>query len=81
MPLIQQDLASLDPIVMDEFSAQGIVVDVLRLDKVHPVISGNKWFKLQFYLQEAIQSNKKHILTYGGPWSITLLQRLQPATN
>lgn len=73
MPLIQQDLASLDPIVMDEFSAQGIVVDVLRLDKVHPVISGNKWFKLQFYLQEAIQSNKKHILTYGGPWSNHLI--------
>ncbi|MEY3590200.1 MAG: hypothetical protein RLZZ466_720 [Bacteroidota bacterium] len=73
MPLIQKDLASIDPIVMDEFSAQGIVVDVLRLDKVHPVISGNKWFKLQFYLQEAIQSNKKHILTYGGPWSNHLI--------
>ncbi|NBY25057.1 MAG: pyridoxal-phosphate dependent enzyme [Chitinophagaceae bacterium] len=69
MQLIQQDLATIDPIVLDELSAQGLIAEVLRLDKVHPVISGNKWFKLQFYLQEAVQSNKKHILTYGGPWS------------
>lgn len=66
MQLIQQDLATIDPIVLDELSAQGLIAEVLRLDKVHPVISGNKWFKLQFYLQEAVQSNKKHILTYGG---------------
>jgi 1-aminocyclopropane-1-carboxylate deaminase/D-cysteine desulfhydrase-like pyridoxal-dependent ACC family enzyme len=69
MPLIQQDLATIDPIVLDELTARGLFAEVLRLDKVHPVISGNKWFKLQFYLQEAIQTNKKHILTYGGPWS------------
>ncbi|MFM1858438.1 MAG: hypothetical protein RLZ05_1498 [Bacteroidota bacterium] len=69
MQLIQQNLATIDPIVLDVLSAQGLIAEVLRLDKVHPVISGNKWFKLQFYLQEAVQSNKKHILTYGGPWS------------
>ncbi len=73
MPLIQQDSATIDPILLDELSAQGLIVEVLRLDKVHPIISGNKWFKLQFYLQEALQSNKKNILTYGGPWSNHLL--------
>jgi 1-aminocyclopropane-1-carboxylate deaminase len=43
--------------------------DVLRLDEVHPVISGNKWFKLQHYLTEANSLGKKVILTFGGAFS------------
>ncbi len=46
-----------------------ITVSVLRLDRIHPVISGNKWFKLQYYLEEALQTGKKGILTFGGAWS------------
>lgn len=44
-------------------------VDVLRLDLIHPVISGNKWFKLKEYLKEAKCLNKKIILTFGGAYS------------
>jgi 1-aminocyclopropane-1-carboxylate deaminase len=44
-------------------------IDVLRLDEIHPVVSGNKWFKLKNYLFEAIANNKKTILTFGGPYS------------
>lgn len=44
-------------------------IDVLRLDLVHPVISGNKWFKLKEYLKEARQLNKKALLTFGGAYS------------
>jgi 1-aminocyclopropane-1-carboxylate deaminase len=43
-------------------------VDVLRLDLLHPVISGNKWFKLKFYLDEARRQNKT-LLTFGGAYS------------
>ena len=50
----------------------GVEVDVLRLDKIHPVISGNKFFKLRFFIEEARQFNKD-ILTFGGPWSNHLL--------
>jgi len=46
-----------------------ITLDVLRLDKIDPVISGNKWFKLKYYLEEALQQNKKRVLTFGGAWS------------
>ena len=46
----------------------GVEVDVLRLDKIHPVISGNKFFKLRYFVEEARQYNKS-ILTFGGPWS------------
>jgi 1-aminocyclopropane-1-carboxylate deaminase len=44
-------------------------VDVLRLDLIHPVISGNKWFKLKEYLKEARTLNKKIVLTFGGAYS------------
>lgn len=42
---------------------------VLRLDAVHPVVTGNKWYKLKHYLQEAQLSGKKEIITFGGAWS------------
>lgn len=51
------------------FAEKEIELSVLRLDKIHPVVSGNKWFKLQFYLQEAKSLQKKTIVTFGGSWS------------
>lgn len=44
-------------------------IDVLRLDLVHPVVSGNKWFKLKKYLEEAALLRKKTLLTFGGAYS------------
>jgi len=44
-------------------------VDVLRLDLIHPVISGNKWFKLKEYLRDAFNKNCDTIITYGGAYS------------
>ena len=44
-------------------------VSMLRLDKLHPVVSGNKLFKLKYHLQEAVQQGKKSIVTMGGPYS------------
>ncbi len=46
---------------------------ILRLDKIHPLVSGNKWFKLRYYIDAAIQRNIQHVATYGGPWSNHLL--------
>ena len=42
---------------------------VLRLDKIHPIISGNKWYKLRFYLAEAKRLEAKTIASFGGPYS------------
>ena len=44
-------------------------IDVLRLDRIHPVISGNKWFKLKYYLQEALSKDQHTLLTFGGAYS------------
>lgn len=58
-----------DTISLPELAAKDVQIDILRLDKIHPVISGNKWFKLRYYLEDAIKLGKKHILTFGGAWS------------
>ena len=34
---------------------KNITLSLLRLDKIHPVISGNKIFKLYYFLQKAIE--------------------------
>jgi len=57
-------------ILQDElFCRKKITVKVVRLDKIHPVVSGNKLFKLYYFLQEALQSDHKTILTFGGAYS------------
>jgi 1-aminocyclopropane-1-carboxylate deaminase/D-cysteine desulfhydrase-like pyridoxal-dependent ACC family enzyme len=61
------DKITSDPVHL--FDERGINISVLRSDKIHPVISGNKWFKLQYYLKEAGEQNKKRVITFGGAWS------------
>lgn len=66
-----QDLL-FDKITTDDISFlfnEKIKAEVIRLDKIHPVISGNKWFKLRYYIEEAKALDKKHIVTFGGAWS------------
>ena len=46
-----------------------VTADVLRLDKIHPVVSGNKWFKLKYYLEEAKLTGYDTIATFGGAYS------------
>ena len=46
-----------------------LTADVLRLDLLHPVISGNKWFKLKAHLALALRSPGAPIVTFGGAWS------------
>lgn len=52
-----------------DFFQNDVQVSVLRLDKIHALISGNKWFKLRYYIIEALAQNKKTIITFGGAWS------------
>lgn len=51
------------------FSEKKVDVSVLRLDLIHPEISGNKWFKLKYNLEEAKRLGKDTILTFGGAFS------------
>jgi 1-aminocyclopropane-1-carboxylate deaminase len=55
------------------FRACNVKLHILRLDEIHPVISGNKWFKLKYYLHDAITSNHTTIATFGGAFSNHIL--------
>lgn len=69
MEKINFENITVDKISLQAFKEKKVDVLVLRLDKIHPLISGNKWFKLRFYLEEAKQLKKKTIVTFGGAYS------------
>ncbi len=60
---------SADPYSTPELSEKGLTATILRLDRLHPVVSGNKWFKLRYYSEEARQHHKDTLVTFGGAWS------------
>ncbi len=62
-----------EPLEWSGLAEKNVSADVLRLDRLHPVISGNKWFKLKGYLQEALQSPGHTVITFGGAWSNHLI--------
>lgn len=54
---------------LPHFSTENVHTDIFRLDLFHPIVSGNKWFKLQYYLQEALATRKNIIASFGGAYS------------
>lgn len=59
----------IDVIDLPVFKQAGVQLELLRLDLVHPLISGNKWFKLKYALQAFQLSDCQRILSFGGAWS------------
>jgi 1-aminocyclopropane-1-carboxylate deaminase len=60
---------TIDEIKDPLLAAKKIKLQVLRLDKIHPVISGNKLFKLHYFLKDALLQSQKPIVTFGGAYS------------
>ena len=56
---------SLENTLLDE---KGVRLTIARLDKIHPIVSGNKLFKLYYFILEALTSGKT-IYTFGGAYS------------
>lgn len=52
-----------------EIASKNISLFVKREDELHPFISGNKYRKLKYNLQEATNKNFKTLLTFGGAYS------------
>jgi 1-aminocyclopropane-1-carboxylate deaminase len=65
--------ARVQPVQKKLYQHRKLQVAVLRLDALHPVVSGNKWFKLKGFLAAASEQNIKTIITFGGPYSNHLL--------
>lgn len=59
----------IDPLQSEWLHLHNIRVSVLRLDLLHPVISGNKLFKLHYFLQDAITNDTPALLSFGGAYS------------
>lgn len=51
------------------FKERGLEVFIKRDDLIHPVISGNKWRKLNHNIEKFKQGNYKKLLTFGGAYS------------
>jgi 1-aminocyclopropane-1-carboxylate deaminase len=54
-----------DPVL----AAYGLQLYLKREDLLHPDVSGNKWRKLKYNLQEATNQQKSRLLTFGGAYS------------
>ena len=56
-------------VIEENLIKKNVELSVLRLDEIHPVISGNKFFKLYYFLKEAKISTHKRVITFGGAFS------------
>ncbi len=49
--------------------AAGVALRILRLDLIHPLIKGNKWYKLRLNIQAAKDHGYDTLLSFGGAYS------------
>jgi 1-aminocyclopropane-1-carboxylate deaminase len=59
----------LEHVDLDWLTHAGIEVAILRLDRIDPLISGNKWFKLIEHLKTARRVGAEGIISLGGAHS------------
>jgi 1-aminocyclopropane-1-carboxylate deaminase len=59
----------LEEISFKQWENSGLQLFILREDLVHPFISGNKWRKLKYNIEDFRIQKKKIILTFGGVYS------------
>src|SRR5690349_19086337 len=69
-----QNMLSYSPTPIQEihdpvFDKAGVRVLIKREDLNHPFVSGNKWWKLKYNLEEAIKLGHTTLLTFGGAYS------------
>ncbi len=62
-----------EPVTDPFFAEYGLSFHIKRDDLIHPFISGNKWRKLKYLLQNASSLQKTSLVTFGGPYSNHLL--------
>ncbi|TAE86329.1 MAG: pyridoxal-phosphate dependent enzyme [Bacteroidetes bacterium] len=60
-------------ILYPDFEKNGIQVFMKRDDLLHPIVSGNKWRKLKYVIEDAALNNKTHLVSFGGAYSNHLL--------
>jgi len=69
MTAVPPVIAAIETIHSPIIDNAGISFRALRLDQCCPDLSGNKWFKLKYNLQEARHKGFSRILSFGGCYS------------
>lgn len=59
----------IQPISNEEYRQRGIELSLLRLDLIHPLVSGNKWYKLRQNILLAEDRLCQTVLSFGGAFS------------
>jgi 1-aminocyclopropane-1-carboxylate deaminase len=72
MAIELQDIC-IDYIREELLERAGVRLGILRLDAIHPLVSGNKWFKLKENIKLAQAADATTLLTFGGAFSNHLL--------
>lgn len=70
---VDESLISLSDLSGWSQADPSIAVSMLRLDAIHPIISGNKWYKLQLNIAAAAAAGKTALLSFGGAYSNHLI--------
>lgn len=63
------------------FAEKQIEVWMKRDDLLHPFVSGNKYRKLKYLVQDAIAKGKSHLVTFGGAYSNHLVATASAAAT
>jgi 1-aminocyclopropane-1-carboxylate deaminase len=63
------------------FAEKQIEVWMKRDDLLHPFVSGNKYRKLKYLMQDAIAQGKSHVVTFGGAYSNHLVATASAAAT
>ncbi len=58
---------------LPDLQQHGISLDLIRDDLLHPMIAGNKWWKLKYPLLQAEEQKISRLVTFGGAWSNHIL--------
>jgi 1-aminocyclopropane-1-carboxylate deaminase len=73
MGIIDESRAIIQSLDNKWYQDKVAAIDMLRLDLLHPVVSGNKWYKLRLNVKHAIENGFKTIVTSGGGYSNHLI--------
>ena len=73
MAIISPEKVYLQHLTHPAFKKSNLDVSIVRLDLIHPTISGNKWFKLSAYLDDATKLGYNAFATFGGAYSNHIL--------
>lgn len=69
----------LDPVDSRFLRDHDVLLNVLRLDLIHPFVNGKKWFKLKYNLPHAQEQNVSTVLSFGGAYANHLYALSAPA--